>query len=464
MERQHSASKFSTAAVAAGYPSSQKYPRSSGQPDSHPNDPKYNRAAAPDDDYAADSTRGNPLRLDDAITTSVRARDESERVMAEVLAGIERSFQPNDDKRLVCRAYVVQLGRTGGRLREAAHRLEREAADALRIAHNENSALLSKLNHLQTQANSQQRLLQHEVERAEHERAQHGNQMHNEFERMRKEREDESGRLGSEVARLASSLDQSRLETSALWSQAQQQQQILTADNEALRNQVTRLTHELEASRDAHGIDGTTLRAELTLLAAEKAATTNRLRSDLAYMTQLASETQAKLEAELVMARVDKESTVEALRGEMHQMMARHTAESEQLSNALREAERSKEQSELELRSTLRRQAKEHADDTRHLRQKIERLESVHREAMEAGALKGRQILYYESIKSEAHESSSMTWRSIDEKLDFGSPDGHRSPERYDLLGNERGRPNSPNRVKGRGAGQIGTSNLESPS
>ena len=82
---------------------------------------------------------------------------------------------------------------------------------------------------------------------------------------------------------------------------------------------------------------------------------------------------------------------------------------------------------------------------------------------MEAGALKGRQILYYESIKSEAHESSSMTWRSIDEKLDFGSPDSHRSPERYDLLGNERGRPNSPNRVQGRGAGQIGTSNLESP-
>ena len=34
-------------------------------------------------------------------------------------------------------------------------------------------------------------------------------------------------------------------------------------------------------------------------------------------MTQLASETQAKLEAELVMARVDKESTVEALRGKL---------------------------------------------------------------------------------------------------------------------------------------------------
>jgi hypothetical protein len=457
MERQASAANFSAAAINAGTPSS-------SQGDSYGHK-RVSGSEADNRAYADDSVRGNPLRLDDAINTAVRARDESEHVMAEVLAGIERSFQPNDDKRLVCRAYVVQLGRTGGRLREATQRLEKEAADALRVAHNENNALLSKLNHLQTQSGSQTRLLQQEVERSEHERSQHGMHMHREFERLRQEREDESGRLRSEVARLSASLEQSRLETSALWSQAQQQQRILTNDNESLRSEVVRLTQALEASRDAHGIDGTTLRAELTLLGAEKAASTNRLRSDLAYMTQLASETQARLEAELVMARVDRESAVEALRGEMHQMMVRHTAEVERLQEALRAAEFDKEKSEFDLRGMLRRQRQEHHHEAGSLKSKVERLEAVHKEAMEAGTLKARQILYWETVKGEGKGSPSMTWRATDEKLPAtpgaddrtGSPERRYSPERYDALGNERGRPTSPERRLG-GGGHDGRS------
>ena len=78
------------------------------------------------------------------------------------------------------------------------------------------------------------------------------------------------------MARLSSNLEASRAETAALWTQAQQQQKILTADNERLRSQLMEATAELEASRDAHGADASTLRAELTLLAAEKQAMSNR--------------------------------------------------------------------------------------------------------------------------------------------------------------------------------------------
>jgi hypothetical protein len=89
------------------------------------------------------SERGSPLRLDDAIIATTRARDESERVLAEVIAGIERSFQPHDDKRLVCRAYVAQLARTIGRLRDATARLERESADCLRHSATDRAELQS---------------------------------------------------------------------------------------------------------------------------------------------------------------------------------------------------------------------------------------------------------------------------------------------------------------------------------
>ena len=151
--------------------------------------------------------RGSPLRLDDAIIATTRARDESERVMAEVLAGVERSFQPHDDKRLVCRAYVAQLGRTAGRLRDATSRLEREAADSARAGAAERSGLQSRLHQLKVQSQGHAKVLQGEVERSEAERQAHGDHMHQQFERLRREREDESGRLGSDVSRLTCAAD-----------------------------------------------------------------------------------------------------------------------------------------------------------------------------------------------------------------------------------------------------------------
>ena len=245
--------------------------------------------------------------------------------------------------------------------------------------------------------------------------------MHKEFERLRREREDESGRLNADVLRLSQSLDSSRMETSALWSQAQTQQKILTADNESLRQQVIQLTKDLEASRDQHGIDGTTLRAELTLLSAEKTAATNRLRSDLAYMTDLASETQARLEAQLVMAKVEKESVVDALRHEMKQMALRHDTEANALREALQSMTREKETSEMELRSSMRRQRQEHDEESGRLKTQVKRLSDVHREAMDAGTLRARQILFWDSVKG-GHPSvkadgadSSLTWRAADE-------------------------------------------------
>lgn len=143
--------------------------------------------------------RGSYLRLDDAIVNSTRAREESERVMAEVLEGIEKSFPPTDDKRLVCRAYAVQLGRTMGRLRDATVRLEREAADSMQMSTVEKAELSSRLRHTTLQAEGTKKLLEGEVERSEAERSAHGAHMNSEFERLRYERDEESGRLGSEV-------------------------------------------------------------------------------------------------------------------------------------------------------------------------------------------------------------------------------------------------------------------------
>ena len=235
---------------------------------------------------------GSPLRLDDAIIATTRARDESERVMAEVLAGIERSFHPHDDKRLVCRAYVSQLGRTAGRMRDTTARLEREAADAVRVAATERSDLLQRLYNLKMKYEGHSKVLESELERSESERAAHGDHMHNEFERLRRERETEAGRLGSDVTRLSTALEASRSETHALWTQSQAQHRALTSENDALRSSNATLQRELEKARDAHGSDAATLRAQLTIAEGEKRDIVQRMRADLDFMAQLASATQ----------------------------------------------------------------------------------------------------------------------------------------------------------------------------
>lgn len=393
------------------------------------------------------SERGSALRVDDAIVSATQSRAESERVLAEVLAGIERSFQPNDDKRLVCRAYVVQIGRTMGRLRDATLRLEREAADAMHFASVEKAELVSRLHHATLQADSQAKLLQSEVTRSEAERAAHGEHMHAEMERMRREREEESSRLSSDLSRTSAALEASRAETAALWQQAQAQQKTMTKDNEALRAQVASLTSELDASRDAHGIDASTLRAELTLLGAEKQASVARLRSDLAYMTQLASETEARLEANLVMLKVEKETAVDTLRQEMRQLVSKNENEVATLSASLQRSEKEKEATEMELRRMLRRQKAERDEETAALRGKIHRLSTVQKEAMDAGTLRARQILFWNHVKGD-DEDPSTSWRSKDEPLPpFGSPGRSTSPSRIrdeygELIG--RASPSSP--------------------
>ena len=399
-----------------------------------------------------DKVRGHYLRVDDAIVGTTRTRDEAERVLAETFAGIDASFGPTDDKRLVCRAFIVQLGRTMGRLREAALRLEKEATDALNVASAERAELESRLRHMTMQAEGYAKQLQGEVERSELDRASQGQFMHNQFERLRQEAASETGQLSSDITRLTSALETSRAETQALWKQASEQSKVLTRDNESLRRQLGQATAELNASRDAHGHDASTLRAELTLAQVEKEAVTQRLRNDLSYMTQLSAETEQNLENAYAALKVEKESTIDALRHEL-QAQARHYEDEKLILQAVhKEAIELKERTEMELRSTIRTDHAEHTEEKSRMRTQINRLKAVHKEAMEAGPLKARQILFWDTVKSEGNDPELLSWRPADEELPTQENRLSRSPSPSgrSTSPSGRGRSTSPSSSRGR--------------
>ena len=123
------------------------------------------------------------------------------------------------------------------------------------------------------------------------------------------------------------------------------------------------------------------------------------------------------------MAKVEKESAVEGLRHEMKQMAVRHDTEANALREALQQMTREKETSEMELRSSMRRQRIDHDDEASRLKTQVKRLTDVHKEAMDAGTLRARQILFWDSVKG-GHPTvksdgadSSLTWRAADEGL-----------------------------------------------
>ena len=90
-------------------------------------------------------------------------------------------------------------------------------------------------------------------------------------------------------------------------------------------------------------------------------------------MTQLASETQSRLEAQVLMERAEKDAAVEHLRREMRTQHLRHDAEIAGLTEVVRAVEQEKEAVEEGLRGRLHRT-------------KLERDEEV-------GALRGRHTL-----------------------------------------------------------------------
>ena len=112
---------------------------------------------------------------------------------------------------------------------------------------------------------------------------------------------------------------------------------------------------------------------------AEKVAAVAEMRAQLGVLHQMKKEEEGALRTALERERVEKTEHAAA-------MAAR-----------LREAEADRE-----------------ADAT-HLQTKIERLRSLHNAALAAGSVRGRQILYTESLKSPALlRNSSLTWRGED--------------------------------------------------
>ena len=109
-----------------------------------------------------------------------------------------------------------------------------------------------------------------------------------------------------------------------------------------------------------------------------------------------------------------------------------------ELTQGLRDTEAAKEHSEVSLRGMMRRMKAEKDDEAAQLRHKIHRLSSVQKQAMDAGTLRARQILFWDSVRGDESDPS-MTWRGAAEELpEYGAGSRSISPTRGWDEGGER--------------------------
>jgi hypothetical protein len=371
--------------------------------------------------------------LDAAIDASGSARDESSRVLDEVLAGVERSFAPNDEKRQVVRAYFVMLGRAGGRLRSSSSWLEEKAAEALKLATDECGRLRARIEQLEARLRElgepepepvvpepeqvpvddgsverRIRAMKAEIDRLERLRRQ--------LEEMIEALRAEIARLIAELERVNGALEASRQESSALLARLAEQERAFVAELEALRTELSSTAEELRVSRKSHEEDVEYMKAQLQLKDVQLKDITSRMRCDLTYMTGLASETQTRLEERLAEERAEREETVGQLCGELERTREAYAVETARLSEALAASEREKQAMQVEMTEQLRVQRQTFEAEAAGLRGKIARHRSVQREALDAGIVRGRKILYWDYVKGDGSESS-LTWRSAHAKL-----------------------------------------------
>ena len=106
----------------------------------------------------------------------------------------------------------------------------------------------------------------------------------------------------------------------------------------------------------------------------------------------------------------------------------------------------------MELRSTIRTDHAEHTEEKSRMRTQINRLKAVHKEAMEAGSLKARQILFWDTVKSEGNDPELLSWRPADEELPTQENRLSRSPSPSgrSTSPSGRGRSTSPSSSRGR--------------
>jgi len=354
--------------------------------------------------------------MDIAVTNCVRARADVRRAHAESLIQLDKAFNPQErEARLRARGIVAQITRASAKMQAACQQLESEA-QAAKLAHEADvAAWTARLRKALTRMTAQQEALATtlllELDQSERTYAHHTRTLRQTQEALEVQRAQEHGRSREEAESLAMQLAKLQHDADEGRTQSSHREKALVADGTALRARIAKLEAALQEERDERAAEQQTHEH----LVAELQATN------------------AKLRAAMGEGAVQSQLQVEQLQGQLAALEHHHDVTTSELNKQIGMVSQLKEEQAAELRDALERShvekhaqaamltdqikalREDRAADANHLHAKIERLRSLHTAALAAGSVRGRQLLYQESLKSpNLLRQSSTSWRGED--------------------------------------------------
>ena len=372
--------------------------------------------------------------LDIAVSNCTRARADVRRGHAESLIQLDKSFTPQEkDARLRARGIISQITRASAKMMAATQQLESEAAAAKMAHESDVAAWATRLRVFGTRMQAQQEAtaaaLLIELDRAEREHTEHAKSLSGSTDELELRRQREASALHEEVHRLQSKLAQMQKEAADGSAGSAHREQILQADNTALRSRVARLEAELAEEQSQRAEEQHTHE----VLVAELQAANSQLRSSMGEDAVQSQMLIGQLRGQLRQLQSHYETTTSELHREIGLLTQMKDEQAAELRDSLERLRIEKLNQRSQLTEQIRAVQADREADANHLHAKIERLRALHTAALAAGSVRGRQLLYQESMKSPGLlRQSSASWRGEDVQWrppPAGSPRSTAAPE-----------------------------------
>ena len=377
--------------------------------------------------------------LDACMTGSARAREDSKRALAEGEINLTKMYARDHDGMVTARALLVGATKALTRMMAAAEALEVEAAkaraqlqsdqNALQVANTTSITVLTaerdmmmrclcnELRTIETDSNFSLQTLLHQLDKTQGSMAAQGYQLSGKLEQT-----------GSELEKAR----QLHAETSEA---AEKKETRLAQEIARLCGVVDKLKGEMAKERQEHAAMHAEVIKTMSGQLADKQRTIDDREMEIRELEAKLDGTSATLTNQLRDLAKEKETREQRLREENAQAVERGRRASMQFGQQLSALKAEKEAREAKLAQDLESEKANAEKQASALAQKIEKMRKLQELALggvggggsaDAGgsgdasarsgpSTRGRQLLYWESLKSKTQDSPSMSWRGNNE-------------------------------------------------
>ena len=380
--------------------------------------------------------------LDAAMANSFRAREDSKRAIAEGEINLTKMYARDHDGMVTARALLVGATKSLTRLIGAADQLEQEASKARAQMMSDQDALgasgARSITLLTAEREAFVKILNREIHTIETDATFSLQTLSQRLESTRGEKVHQYQTLTHNVNNLDENLRRTQEQHASYAENAEQTEARLSAEIARLCGVCDQLKADAEREATEHATMHASVVKTMSNALADKQRTIEARDRTIAELEQELEGTRSSMSNQLRDLAKEKELREKRLNEEAQSMAERNRRQSMDAQHKFDMLQREKEERERKLAESLENTRQDAEKAANALQTKIEKMRKLQELALggvggsggsggtsdgadpaSAGGAKkpsprGRQLLYWESLKSKSQEKSSMSWRGQD--------------------------------------------------